>query len=972
MGAPIEKQYKDVAAELRKRLEGEVKFDRYTLLLYSTDASIYQIEPIGVVVPRHKGDVQAAIEVANRFELPILSRGGGTSLAGQAVGQAIVVDFSKYMRNVLEVNKEELWCRVQPGLVQDELNAHVRSMGLQFGPDTSTSNRATIAGMIGNNSAGAHSLTYGKTLDHVLELTVLLSDGTEVVLKDLSSDGLAAKIQAGGLEAQVYREVSCLAEEHKNEIRLRYPKIMRRVSGYNLDEFIKLQPFNLSRIITGSEGTLATIVEAKMRLVPKPKWTAMDVIHFRSDQEALECSQLVLQTAPYAMESTDKMILNLARGNIEQSRKLGFIQGQPESLLMVEYAGETEDEVKAQVSKLEVLRAAQRIGYAATQAYKPEEVKAIWGVRKAGLGLLLGTKGDKKPIAFVEDTAVAPGKLPEFIKRFKEIISSHDAIAGYYGHCSVGCMHIRPLINLKEPSEVDKMVSISNAISDLVLEFEGAMSGEHGDGLARSHFNKKLFGPSLYQAFRQIKRAFDPNNRLNPGKIVDAPAMIESLKIHPEYQTWIPPTTLDFSAQGGFARAVEMCSGMGECRKKLEGTMCPSYMGTLDEEHSTRGRANALRTVLSGKVPKEDFTGKRLHEIMDLCLECKACKAECPSNVDMAKLKYEFLDHYHRANGLPLRNRLFGGIARLNRVGAEFAEFANGVAGSKLNRWLMEKLVGIDRRRRLPKFAGQTFESWFANHSAEGDGSKGEVVLFHDTFNDFNTPEVAIAATRLLEHLDYRVLLINKRCCGRPMISKGMLGEAKNNAAWNSDQLAPFAERGIPIIGLEPSCLLTLRDEYPEFLRTSAAKKVAEQSFLLEEFLVNEIAADRLSIESSGPRGKALLHGHCHQKALVGTAPTIAVLIAAGFEVSEIDSGCCGMAGSFGFEKEHYDLSVTIGNRRLAPAVKSAGTDVEIAAPGISCRQQIEHLTGRKAKHPAELLWETLAPTFMDRSRQAD
>ena len=953
--------YLDLEAELNKRIEGEVKFDPYTRLLYSTDASIYQIEPIGVVVPRHKGDVQAAIETANRFHAPILSRGGGTSLAGQAVGHAIVLDFSKYMQNVLDVNKEDLWCRVQPGLVQDELNAYVRSMGLQFGPDTSTSNRATIGGMIGNNSAGAHSLTYGKTLDHVLELTVLLSDGTEVVLKDLSPEAVDSKKRAGGLEGQLYREVSRLAKDYRSEILLRYPQIMRRVSGYNLDEFIKPQLFNLSRIITGSEGTLATIVEAKMRLVPKPKWTAMDVIHFYSDQEALECAQLVLQTAPYAMESTDRMILNLARGNIEQSRKLGFVQGNPDSLLMVEYAGETEDEVKAQVAKLEELRRTQRIGYAATQAYKPEEVKAVWGVRKAGLGLLLGTKGDKKPIAFVEDTAVAPAKLPEFIKRFREIISDHDAIAGYYGHCSVGCMHIRPLINLKEPGEVNKMVSIANAISDLVLEFDGAMSGEHGDGLARSHFNKKLFGAAIYEAFRQIKRAFDPKNLLNPGKIVDSPPMTESLKIEPHYKTWTPQTTLDFSGQGGFVRAVEMCSGMGECRKKLDGTMCPSYMGTLDEEHSTRGRANALRTVLSGKVPKEDFTGKRLHEIMDLCLECKACKAECPSNVDMAKLKYEFLDHYHRANGLPLRNRLFGGIARLNRIGSQFSMVANGIAGSKLNRWLMEKLAGIDRRRPLPKFAGETFEAWFSNYKAEGNGSKGEVVLFHDTFNDFNTPDVAIAATRLLERLGHRVLLSNKRCCGRPMISKGMLNEAKNNAVWNIDELAPFAERGIPIIGLEPSCLLTLRDEYPELLQTSDAKKVADHSFLLEEFLVRDLEAGSGLFKFSSLGRRALLHGHCHQKALVGTAPTVAVLKAAGFEVSEVDSGCCGMAGSFGFEKEHYDLSVTIANRRLVPAVRSAATDVEIVAPGISCRQQIEHLTGRKAKHPAELLWETMA-----------
>jgi FAD/FMN-containing dehydrogenase/Fe-S oxidoreductase len=953
-------EHSDIAAELTKRLEGDVHFDRTSRLLYSTDASMYQIEPIGVVVPRHKGDVQAVIEVANRFNVPVLPRGGGTSLAGQTVGHAIVLDFSKYMQNVLEVNQEELWCRVQPGLVQDELNAHVRPMGLQFGPDTSTSNRATIGGMIGNNSAGAHSLTYGKTLDHVLDLTVLLSDGSEVVLKDLSPESLENKRRADSPEGRIYREVARLAQEHRSEILARYPKIMRRVSGYNLDEFTKSQPFNLSRILVGSEGTLGIVVEARMRLVPKPKWTALDVIHFEDDIEALEASQAILETGPYALESTDKMILNLARGNIEQSRKLGFVQGDPDSLLMVEYAGDTADAVKQQVYQLEELRKARRIGYAASLAFKPEEVKAIWGVRKAGLGLLLGTKGDKKPIAFVEDTAVEPAKLPQFIKRFREIITRHDAIAGYYGHCSVGCMHIRPLINLKQPSEVKKMVSIADEISDLVLEFNGAMSGEHGDGLARSHFNKKLFGPVLYEAFCQVKRAFDPKNLMNPGKIVDSPPMTESLRISPAYETWQPQTTLDFNGQGGFARAVEMCSGMGECRKKLDGTMCPSYMGTLDEEHSTRGRANALRVVLSGKVPQENFTSKRLYEVMDLCLECKACKAECPSNVDMAKLKYEFLDHYHRANGLPLRNRLFGGIERLNRIGSQFAPLSNWIVGSGLNRWFMEKLTGIDRRRPLPRFAGVTFEDWFAEHQAEGRGDKGEVILFHDTFNNFNTPNVAICATRLLERLGYQVRLVNKRCCGRPMISKGMLGEAKNNAAWNVDQLAGYVENGVPIVGLEPSCLLTLRDEYPEFLRTNDAKRVSESSFLLEEFLQRQINAGQLRLPSSNVNRKVLLHGHCHQKALVGTAPTTAVLKSAGFDVSEVDSGCCGMAGSFGFEKEHYDLSVKIGNRRLAPAVKAAASDVEIVAPGISCRQQIEHLTGRKAKHPAEVLWESL------------
>ena len=950
------RDYFEIEAELKKRIEGEIRFDRYSRLLYSTDASIYQIEPIGVVVPRHKADVQAAIEIANKLGVTILPRGGGTSLAGQAVGHSVVLDFSKYMQNVLEVNQEELWCRVQPGLVQDELNAHVRGMGLQFGPDTSTSNRATIGGMIGNNSSGAHSLTYGKTLDHVLELRVLLSDGSEVVLKDLSPDMIESKSRVDSIEGRAYREVFRLASQHKNEIIARYPKIMRRVSGYNLDEFVKPQSFNLSRMIVGSEGTLATIVEAKMRLVPKPKWTAMNVIHFNDDIEALQCAQTILRTRPYAMESTDKMVLNLARGNIEQSRKLGFVQGSPDSLLMVEYAGETENEVKEQVYKLEELRKREKIGYAATLAFKPDEVKAIWGVRKAGLGLLLGMKGDKKPIAFVEDTAVAPEKLPEFIRRFREVVSQHDTIAGYYGHCSVGCMHIRPLINLKETTEKAKMVSIANAISDLVLEFNGSMSGEHGDGLARSHFNAKLFGPALYDAFRQIKRAFDPKNLMNPGKIVDAPAMTESLKISPQYKPWEPRTSLDFSGQGGFARAVEMCSGMAECRKKLDGTMCPSYMGTLDEEHSTRGRANALRNAISGRSPQEEFTGKRLYEVMDLCLECKACKAECPSNVDMAKLKYEFLDHYHRANGMPIRNRIFGAVETVNRIGSSLAPLSNWVASSAVNRWLMDFFAGIDRRRPLPKFAGETFETWFRKHTPEGKGSNGEVVLFHDTFNNYNTPHVAIAATRFLERAGYRVLLSQKKCCGRPMISKGMLAEAKENAAWNVEKLAPLAERQIPVVGLEPSCLLTLRDEYPEFIRTSAAKSVANNSFLFDEFVIREIQAQRITLLTNGSATKALLHGHCHQKALVGTAPTLAMLKAAGYEVSEVDSGCCGMAGSFGFEKEHYDLSTKIGSRRLAPAIKGHEDDVQIVAAGISCRQQIEHLTGKTAKHPAELL----------------
>ncbi len=949
----------DLEHDLRRVVQGEVRFDKMTRLLYSTDASIYQVEPIGVVLPRDTGDVQAVIETVNRHGVPILPRGGGTSLAGQAVNRAVVLDFSPRMNQLLEVSQEEQWCRVQPGLVQDELNVLVRPQGLLFGPDTSTSNRATLGGMLGNNSAGAHSIVYGLTLHHVLELTVLLADGSEVVLKDLSPEAFQAKLRGNGLEGQIYREVVRIVGEHREEILARYPKILRRVSGYNLDEFVKDQPFNLARLVVGSEGTLATVVEAKLRLVPRPKFTALDVIHYADLQEALESSQEILGTGPYAVELTDKMILDLARGNLEQSKRMGFVQGEPAAILIVEYAGESEVEVRSKVEALEARRARTGFGYAAHIAYDPEAQQSIWKLRKAGLGLLLGMKGDKKPIAFVEDTAVDSAKLAAFVPRFRAILDRHGARAGYYGHCSVGCLHIRPLINLKEERGVRQMEAIAREITELVLEFGGALSGEHGDGRARSPFNERLFGPRLYDAFRQIKRAWDPKNLMNPGNIVDAPPMTEHLRYGPSYKAWEPQTLLDFSGQGGFAAAVEMCNGIGVCRKKLEGTMCPSYMVTRDEEHSTRGRANALRAVLSGQVSSSEFTGRRLYEVMDLCLECKACKAECPANVDMAKLKYEFLAHYYAAHGLPLRNRLFGHIERLSRVGSRLAPLSNWVANSRLNRWLLERFAGIDRRRPLPAFAREPFTDWFRKHGATGTGERGEVILFHDTFVTYNTPEIGKAAVGLLEATGYRVRLIDKKCCGRPLISKGMLGEAKAHAAWNVARLAPYARQGVPIVGLEPSCLLTLRDEYTDLLGSEEARTVARQSLLLEEFLERERARG-LALPFSGNGRKVLLHGHCHQKALVGTAPTVAVLKWAGFDVQEVDSGCCGMAGSFGFEREHYDLSVALGNRRLVPAVKAAGPEVEVVAPGVSCRQQIEHLAGRRPKHPAELLWESL------------
>src|SRR5438093_8353180 len=639
---------------------------------------------------------------------------------------------------------------------------------------------------------------------------------------------------------------------------------------------------------------------------------------------------------------------------------MGWVQGDPAAIMIVEYTGETEAEARAKVEALEARRQRAGFGYTAHHAFDAAEQRTIWGLRKAGLGLLLGMKGDKKPIAFVEDTCVEPRHLSKFVPRFKEIFARHDTIGAYYGHCSVGCLHIRPVIDLKVERGMEQVRAIADEITALVVEFGGTISSEHGDGRARSPFLERMYGPKLMEAFRRLKRGFDPENRLNPGNIVDSPGILENLRYGVSYKTWEPATLLDFSSQGGFAASVEMCNGVGVCRKKLEGTMCPSYMATSDEEHSTRGRANALRNVLNGRQAPAEFTGKRLYEVMDLCLECKGCKAECPSNVDMAKLKYEFLHHYYQANGLPLRNRLFGRIERLSRLGSRMPALVNWVSGLAPSRWALEKLAGIDRRRPLPSLAAQTFTDWFARRVPPAAAPRGEVVLFNDTFTTYNVPEIAQAAVEVLEAAGYRVVLVDRECCGRPLISKGMLAAAREHAAWNVARLAPYARRGVSIVGLEPSCLVTLRDETVDLVRTDDARAVAGQSLLFEEFLLRERARG-LTLSFGGNGKTALLHGPCHPKALVGTAPTVAALRWAGFEVEEIDSGCCGMAGSFGFEREHYDVSIALGNRRLAPAVKAAAVETEIVAPGISCRQQIQHLAGRRAKHPAEVLREALS-----------
>ena len=953
-------------AELRRRISGEVRFDPYSRAMYSTDASIYQMEPVGVVIPRNADDVVAVVATCAEAGVAVLPRGAGTSLAGQAVNHAVVLDFSKYMHGVLEVNPEERWVRTQPGITLDELNLHLRPHGLFFPPDPATSSRATVGGGIGNNSCGSHSVVYGKTSDHVKELDVVLSDGHPTMFQPFSGTALEAKLVQESLEGRIYRDIKRIAQEQRDEIARRYPRVMRRVCGYNLDMMLEDGPTNLTKMVVGSEGTLVTVTEAKLNLEPLPKMRAMAVLHFRGLVEAMEATVAILEHHPSAVELMDQVLIQRCRESVGFARRMTFVEGDPQALLLVEFFGESEQELRARVDALKQDMQHRGLGYACVPITTPAEQANVWAIRVAGLGLLMGVKGDVKPLPFVEDTAVEPDKLPEYIRHFDEIVRDHDTVAAYYGHASVGCVHIRPMVNIKLDEGVNRLVSIATAISDLVLEFGGSISGEHGDGIVRGVFMEKMFGTTLYNTFREVKRTFDPEGIMNPGKIVDCPPLTENLRLGPGYSATEPATVLDFSADGGFARSVELCNGVGACRSTLSGTMCPSYMVTHEEEHSTRGRANAMRSVLSGVLPASEFTSTRLYDMLDLCLECKGCKSECPSNVDMAKLKYEFLASYRKHHRMPLRTRLFANIAAVNRWGARLGPLANVGMGNPLTQWFLHRFLGIHKSRRLPSLARVTFPAWFRKHASKTtasleSGNKGQVVLFHDTFMDYNEPQVGIAAVELLEAAGYQVVLADTVCCGRPMISKGLLERARENAGTNVERLFPYAQAGVPIIGCEPSCLLTLRDEYPDLLRSQEATVVAENSFLLDEFLVKLHHEGKLDLSFKETPGRVLFHGHCHQKALVGSAASMSALrLVPGLQVEEIDSGCCGMAGAFGYEKEHYDISMAIGERRLLPAVRSE-PGARIAITGVSCRHQVMDGTGRHPEHVAEILRGALA-----------
>jgi FAD/FMN-containing dehydrogenase/Fe-S oxidoreductase len=960
---------------LDQRTAGELRTDTYNRTLYSTDASIYQVMPHGVLLPESTGDVQAAVELADNHDVPILPRTGGSSLAGQAVNEALVIDMSRHLDSILEVNPEEEWVRVQPGVVLDELNLYLEPLGLQFGPDPASSNRAAMGGIVSNNSTGSHSILYGMTADHVREMTVILNDGSRAQFGPVEDGELADRRTAAGRAGQIYDRIAALTRDERNReiIRSGTPRHWRRCGGYNLDRFVgrgasfrypRDERFNLAKLVCGAEGTLAVIEDVTLNLVPRPKKTALAVVQFDRLYDALAAVPVILQTDPSAIELLDNLGLTLCREVPQYARLLEtFIEGQPDCVLITEFYGKSERTLEGKIRHLkEHLRSENTRASTVVSVLDQERQDKVWTVRKVGLGLLMSIKGDYKPIPFIEDAAVPPGHLAEYVTKIERFCKNLRTDVAYYAHASAGCVHIRPLINTKKAEEVAKLPKIVSFSIDLLKGYGGSLSSEHGDGRARSPFNEQFYGPKLYGLYEAVKRTFDPKNLLNPGNIVDAPAMTENLRYGEDYETIPLDTHLDFSEDQGFDGAVEMCNGAGICRKKTTGTMCPSFMATREEEDSTRGRANALRAAISGRIDPDELTSERMYEVMDLCIGCKACKAECPSSVDMAKIKFEFLAQYREAHGTPTRARLFGDIHRVSRLSSgPLAPVVNRMMQSRPMRRVMEQVAGISREPTLPAFAREPFTEWFANHSSPAP-TAGKVVLFNDTFNTYNHPRPARAATELLEAAGYEVILSEHGCCGRPMISKGLVEKARAAARSTVDRLAPYAADGIPIVGLEPSCLLSLRDEYAYLLPDDDRVEIlADRAYMLEEFIARQADDEALDLTFTDEPREILLHGHCHQKSLVGTVPTREMLrLPPNYSVTEVDSGCCGMAGSFGYEKEHYEVSMTMAERRLLPAVRSAGENTLIAAAGTSCRHQIADGTDRQALHPVEILWEAV------------
>jgi FAD/FMN-containing dehydrogenase/Fe-S oxidoreductase len=861
------------------------------------------------------------------------------------------------MTQILAVNIEQEYAICEPGVIQDDLNRQLEPFGYRLGPDTSTGNRATLGGMLANNAAGARSLRYGQMVDHVQSVELLLSNKQLITFSPVSEQKWALKCQQENREGEIYRILWEIKQLDANEIRKHFPLLPRRVSGYNLNELLKPSPFNVSRIIAGSEGTLGIATEIKMGIVPKPKSLGLLLLFFEDMISALQQVPKLLENHPLSLEMIDDQIIKLGRTAPLLKNHLEWLQGHPKTIIILEMEGNTPQEVEEKIKTLHSQMQLMKIGYTQLPILKPDQMGHVWDLRKSGLGILLSKRTYSRAIAFLEDISIPPQQLASFMQRFYAYLAKHGKQAGIYGHVGSGCMHIRPYIDLRDPNELALIRQMMLDISSLLLECGGALSGEHGDGWIRSWLNPKMFGESLMQAFRKIKGAFDPYNLMNPGKIIPQTDQWKNLRTTPGETLQSPKTFLDFKPEGGFELAADLCNGNGLCRKK-EKVMCPSFQATNDEFHSTRARAQALRAIIHKRLPLETFTSKGIYDVMDLCISCKGCKTECPSQVDMAKFKSEFLYHYQEKHGYSLRSRIFGYIGQINSWISPFASFFNHLNHSQLAKKGLDR-IGISSQRSLPSLATQRFSSWFARHPQDRNLTQA-VILLNDTFTEFNHPEIGEAAVRILNALGYSVILPPWKCCGRPALSKGLLPAARKQAIHLIHHLWSYAQQGYMIIGLEPSCLLTLRDDYLSLIQTHGKqaeqlKEIIAKCLTLDEFLAKLVDEKNFNLNFKSGERKVKVHGHCYQKAIVGMKPTLKVLKAIpGFNVEEIPSGCCGMAGSFGYEKEHEAISLQIGELVLFPTIRSSEREDWIIASGVSCRHQIKDGTQRHALHLAE------------------
>lgn len=960
-----------LAERLRREIKGEVLFDRFSRGRYSTDASIYQIEPVGVVVPKTDEDVKATLQIAREENVPVLARGGGTSQSGQTVGRALVIDYSKHLNRVIALDAEQGTCVVEPGIVLDELNRQLKATGWWFPVDVSTASRATLGGMTGNNSCGTRSLRYGIMRDNVLAIDALLADGTaakfaEVHPSELNEQAAEALVQ--NLIALGRREAAHIAQA--------FPAVSRRVGGYLIDALVPgNKPLNLATLLVGSEGTLALSRRIEVKLARQPKNKALGICHFPRFRQAMEAAQHIVKLGPVAVEVVDRTLIELAR-DIAMFRPVmdTYVRGEPDALLLTEFAEDDQAENFRRLDRLDELMGDLGHPGSVVKVADAAGQKAVWEVRAAGLNIMMSMKSEGKPVSFIEDCAVPLEHLADYTERLTAVFEKHGTRGTWYAHASVGCLHVRPVLNLKLEKDVNAMRAIAEEAFALVKEYKGAHSGEHGDGLVRSEFHELMYGRKTVELFEEVKDTFDPAGLMNPGKIVRSPRMNDRslLRYKPDYRVPEMATVLDWSAYpgagNGFQGAVEMCNNNGECRKLDGGVMCPSYRVTRNERDVTRGRANTLRLAISGQLGPDALASDEMLETLKLCVSCKACRRECPTGVDMARMKIEVLAAAAKRRGVSLRDRLIAYLPRYAPYASRVAPLMNardsipGLAGA------LERLTGLTSKRKLPRWKrAAAIEA--SVRPAATNAARGEVALFADTFNTYFEPENIQAAVEVLERLGYRVHMLEPAgggrpvCCGRTFLSAGLVEEARAEARRLLAAVAPFVERGVAVVGLEPSCLLTLRDEIPALLSGAEAQRASAAAWLLEEFLAREIDAGRLAGPIGRRSGHVLLHGHCHQKAF-GAMPAVTKVLSLvdGLAVDTVQSSCCGMAGAFGYAAETYDVSRSMGELSLLPAVRNASGSCFIAADGFSCRHQIRDGTGREARHVAVLLREALAP----------